>query len=130
RVMKFGGSVLVSSEGILHVAGHVVKATQSERVAVVVSALRGVTDRLYSVTRALRMRDHSSALSEADEISRLHVKVGRDLFAGAEQEFQLRLELAELGHEHDQVVRRAGHGEPAAEMTDEVVSFGERWSAR
>ncbi|MFZ0637656.1 MAG: aspartate kinase [Candidatus Acidiferrales bacterium] len=130
RVMKFGGSVLTSAENLLLVAGHVVDTARSERVAVVVSALRGVTDRLYSVTRALRMRDVPTALFEAAEISRLHLHVGHELYAGAEQEFQLRLELAELAHELDLVVRRAGEGQSPAEMTDEVVSFGERWSAR
>jgi len=130
RVMKFGGSVLVSAENMLLVAGHVVKAAETERVAVVVSALRGVTDRLYSVTRAMRMRDIPTALAEAQEISRLHLHFGRELYEGAEQEFQLRLELAELAHELDLIVRRGADGRNPAEVTDEVVSFGERWSAR
>jgi aspartokinase/homoserine dehydrogenase 1 len=130
RVMKFGGSVLTSGESILAAAQHAHQAAQTQRVAVVVSALRGVTDRLYSVTRALRMRDVSTALTGVEEISKRHVLVAQQLFADAEQEFQFRLELAELIHDLDLVVRHAGHGESPLEMTDEVVSFGERLSAR
>jgi bifunctional aspartokinase / homoserine dehydrogenase 1 len=130
RVMKFGGSVLTSPASILAAAAQAARGAENDRVVVVVSALNGVTDRLYSVTRALRMRDLATALAEAEEISKLHVHVGKQLYAGSEQEFQLRLELAELTHALDLVVRRAGHGESPLEMTDEVVSFGERLSAR
>ncbi len=130
RVMKFGGSVLTSPGSLMNAAAHAARAAETERVAVVVSALRGVTDRLYSVTRALRMRDSATALAEAEEIAQLHIHVGKQLFPDAEQEFQFRLELAELAHDLDLVVRRAGHGESPLEMTDEVVSFGERLSAR
>jgi aspartokinase/homoserine dehydrogenase 1 len=130
RVMKFGGSVLTSASSLMDAAAHAVRAAETERVAVVVSALRGITDRLYSVTRALRMRDAATALVEAEEIAQLHLHVGRQLFSDAEQEFQFRLELAELAHALDLVVRHAGHGESPLEMTDEVVSFGERLSAR
>jgi len=129
-VMKFGGSVLTSAASILAAAGHAVRDAEFDRVVVVVSALGGVTDRLYSVTRALRMRDTSTAIAEAEEISQLHTRIGGQLLAGDQQEFQLRLELAELAHALDLVVRHAGHGESPVEMTDDVVSFGERMSAR
>ena len=49
RVMKFGGSVLTSAGSLMDAAAHAVRAAETERVAVVVSALRGITDRLYSV---------------------------------------------------------------------------------
>jgi len=130
RVMKFGGSVLVSAENILLAARHVAEAAQNERVAVVVSALRGVTDRLYSITRALRLRDVPSALTEAQEIAQFHLYVARELYSGDEQEFQLRIELAELSLELSTVVSGGSEGHSPAEVTDEVVSFGERWSSR
>lgn len=130
RVMKFGGSVLVSAENILLAARHVAEAAQNERVAVVVSALRGVTDRLYSITRALRLRDLQSALTEAEEVARFHVHVARDFYSGDEQEFQLRIELAELSLELAKVVSSENEARSPAEIADEVVSFGERWSSR
>jgi aspartate kinase len=130
RVMKFGGSVLVSAENILLAARHVVEAVHNERIAVVVSALRGVTDRLFSITRALRLRDTQSALTEAQEIAQFHLHVARDLYSGDEQEFQLRIELAELSLQLATVVSGGSEGHGPAEVTDEVVSFGERWSSR
>ena len=130
RVMKFGGSVLTSAENILLAARHVAAAAGDERIAVVVSALRGVTDRLYSVTRDLRLRDEQSALEEAQEVSRLHLHVARELEGTELTEFQLRLELAELSLELARVISGGGEGETPAEVADEVVSFGERWSSR
>jgi aspartate kinase len=130
RVMKFGGSVMASADNILLAARHVAEAARNERIAVVVSALRGVTDRLYSVTRALRLRDEQSALSEAQEIAQFHLHIARELYSGDEQEFQLRIELAELSLELSTVVSGGTEGHSPAEVTDEVVSFGERWSSR
>ena len=131
RVMKFGGSVLTSAENILLVAGHVVDTARSERVAVVVSALRGVTDRLYSVTRALRMRD------VPDRPLRSRRKFLVCIFTSATNSMPAPSRNSSFASnspsspiELDLVVRRAGEGQSPAEMTDEVVSFGERWSAR
>lgn len=130
RVMKFGGSVLTSAEDILAAARHVAEAAQHERIAVVVSALRGVTDRLYSITRDLRLRDVQSALVEAQEVARLHLHVARDLYSGDDQEFQLRIELAEISLQLATVVSGGGEAQTPAGISDEVVSFGERWSSR
>ena len=130
RVMKFGGSVLTSAENILLAASHVVDAARDERVAVVVSAMRGVTDRLYSVTRALRLRDVQSALAEAEAVAHFHSQAARQLTEGAEEDFQLRIELAELTLELAKVVSGDHQVQNPAEVADQVVSFGERWSSR
>jgi aspartokinase/homoserine dehydrogenase 1 len=130
RVMKFGGSVLTCGENILRAAGHAADAARSGRIAVVVSALRGVTDRLYEVVRALQLREVASALLEVEKISQFHQCEARELFSGAEQEFQLRRELAAVSQGLDSVARRPEQSKTPAELTDQVVSFGERWSSR
>ncbi len=50
---KFGGSSLLGAKRILHAAGLVRDAAMKSKVAVVVSAMKGVTDFLLSVERAL-----------------------------------------------------------------------------
>jgi len=48
-VYKFGGSSLAGADRILHAAALVRDARRQARLAVVVSAMRGVTDRLLSI---------------------------------------------------------------------------------
>src|SRR5260370_41404199 len=50
---KFGGSSLLGADRMLHAADLVRAATQASSVAVVVSAMKGVTDHLLSIARAL-----------------------------------------------------------------------------
>lgn len=130
RVMKFGGSVLISTESILQAAQAALETRGDHRVVVVVSAMRGVTDRLYGVLRALRLRDVHSALAEAREVSRLHFRVARSILGHEEPDSPLRLELTALGRELDRLVSGAEEHESFAHLGDEIVSFGERWSAR
>ena len=51
---KFGGSSLLGAERMLHSAGLVREAALRSRVCVVVSAMKGVTDRLLAGAEALR----------------------------------------------------------------------------
>src|SRR2546425_13032559 len=50
---KFGGSSLLGAGRMLHAAGLVRAAAQASTVIVVVSAMKGVTDHLLSIARAL-----------------------------------------------------------------------------
>ena len=53
---KFGGSSLLGADRMLHAAGLVREAAQAASVIVVVSAMKGVTDRLLSISRCPRRR--------------------------------------------------------------------------
>src|SRR5207245_7925957 len=52
-VYKFGGSSLAGADRILHAAALVRDARRQARLAVVVSAMRGVSDRLLSIAQSL-----------------------------------------------------------------------------
>jgi aspartokinase/homoserine dehydrogenase 1 len=130
RVMKFGGSVLISAESILQAAKNALDAASPQHTVVVVSAMRGVTDRLYGVLRALRLRDVQSALTEGREIARLHFGVASRILGDEETNSPLRLELAALGQDLDRLISGAKEHESFAHLGDEIVSFGERLSAR
>lgn len=130
RVMKFGGSVLISAENILQAAQNALEASRPQNTVVVVSALRGVTDRLYGVLRALRLGDIESALAEGREIARLHYRVARNILGEEDASSPLRAEMAALGQELDRLISGAKEHESFAHLGDEIVSFGERWSAR
>src|SRR5690348_9711219 len=63
---KFGGSSLLGAERMLHAARLVREAAEVSRVAVVVSAMKGVTDHLLSIERALAAGRLAHARREAE----------------------------------------------------------------
>jgi len=127
---KFGGTSMLGAERILHVAGLVRDAAQTSRVVVVVSAMKGVTDRLLFIGQSLAAGHFALARAEAGELVHLHRKV----LSG------LRLELAEYDRMHHDLQLLAGDllhevslprpARPDAALLDRLASFGERFSAR
>ena len=69
---KFGGSSLSNAKCMLHAAGLVRPVAETSRVVVIVSAIKGVTDRLLACAEALADRKHQRAHAEAENILRLH----------------------------------------------------------
>src|ERR1700719_4840285 len=55
-VFKFGGTSLLGAQRMLHAAGLVRAAAEALQVAVVVSAMKGVTDRLLSLAQLIATR--------------------------------------------------------------------------
>ncbi|HKN74761.1 MAG TPA: aspartate kinase [Candidatus Acidoferrum sp.] len=128
--LKFGGSSLLGAERMLHAAGLVRVAAQSSSVIVVVSAMKGVTDRLLSISRALAEGKLSHARNEAEGIIHLHLAVLQDLQLGEEQQERVRLGLQLLGRDLLHEVPLKGRVVATAELADRLASFGERFSAR
>jgi len=126
---KFGGTSLLGAKRMLHAAELVKQAARTSRVAVVVSAMKGVTDQLLALARLVDSGKLAEAKRKADSLLRLHADV---LF---------ELQLDELDHQrvwHD--LRLLGRdllheassplhvGNEA--LHDSLASFGERFSAR
>jgi aspartokinase/homoserine dehydrogenase 1 len=130
---KFGGSSLLGAERMLHAAGLVRPAAQLMQVVVVVSAMKGVTDRLLGVAQALGERKHERARSEAQSVLRLHLDVLSDLALDSNEQDRVARDLTSLGRDllYEVSARRdAVSAAPAAELFDRLASFGERFSAR
>jgi len=128
---KFGGSSLLGAERMLHAAGLVRAATRASSVTVVVSAMKGVTDHLLSIARALAEGKLAHARREAELVLHLHLDVLEDLQLSEDDDLRVRRELQLLGRDllHEIPV----HGRAAAadaELFDRLASFGERFSAR
>lgn len=130
---KFGGSSLLGAERMLHAAGLVRPMAQLTQVVVVVSAMKGVTDRLLGLAQTLTERRSRHAHSEAEAILRLHLEVLRNLALDADEHDRIARELNTLGwdllHEVSSHRRCMPRGD-AAELFDRLASFGERFSAR
>jgi len=110
---KFGGSSLLGADRMLHAAGLVRSAGRLSNVAVVVSAMKGVTDHLLSIARALAGGKLAHARHEAELLLDLHLDVLHDL------------QLSE-----QESLRVHGRVAAGAELFDRLASFGERFSAR
>jgi aspartokinase/homoserine dehydrogenase 1 len=128
--LKFGGSSLQGAERMLHAAGLVDAAAQDANVIVVVSAMKGVTDRLLSISRALAEGKLSHARNEAEGVVHLHFNVLQDLQLGEEQHDRVRRGLQLLGRDLLHEVPSEGRVVTTAELADRLASFGERFSAR
>src|SRR5712692_2101976 len=127
---KFGGSSLLGADRMLHAAGLVRAATRASSVTVVVSAMKGVTDHLLSIARALAEGKLAHARQEAELVLDFHLDVLHDLQLSEEAGLRVRRDLQVLGRDllHEVPVR--GSVAPSAELFDRLASFGERFSAR
>src|SRR6266567_394477 len=96
---KFGGSSLLGAERMLHAAGLARRAARSSSVAVVVSAMKGVTDHLLSIACALSDGKLTRARQEAEVVLNLHLDVLHDLHLGEGHDLRVRRELQLLGRE-------------------------------
>jgi aspartokinase/homoserine dehydrogenase 1 len=128
--LKFGGSSLLGAERMLHAADLVRAAAQSSRVIVVVSAMKGVTDRLLSISRMLAGGKLSQARNEAEAVLHLHFDVLQDLQLEEAEHDRVRRGLQLLGRDLLHEVPSEGRVAATSELADRLASFGERFSAR
>lgn len=129
-VLKFGGSSLLGADRMIHAAGLVLEAARTARPVVVVSAMRGVTDRLLAIAHALSEGKLARARSDAEAVIRLHDDVLTELGLGHDQCKSLRHALDLLGRDLLHEVPLHSNVVTSAELFDRLASFGERFSAR
>ncbi len=127
---KFGGTSLLGAKRMLHAAGLVRPVAQASQVVVVVSAMKGVTDRLLAIAQALADRKNQRARAEAEAVLHLHHDVLRDLPLAVEDRDRVAYELDSLGRDLLHEVPAHGHVAATPELFDRLASFGERFSAR
>jgi aspartate kinase len=127
---KFGGTSLLGAKRILHAANLVRAAAQASSITVVVSAMKGVTDRLLSLAHSLADGRLSHARNEAEAILFLHLDVLRELQLDEDDDLRVRRELHLLGRDLLHEVPGGASLLAGAELSDRLASFGERFSAR
>ncbi len=127
---KFGGSSLLGADRMLHAAGLVLAARRASSVTVVVSAMKGLTDHLLSIARALADGRLAPARRAAELVLDAHLDVLHDLQLSAQVDLRVRRELQLLGRDLLHEVPARGSVAAGAELFDRLASFGERFSAR
>jgi bifunctional aspartokinase / homoserine dehydrogenase 1 len=128
--LKFGGSSLLGAERMLHAARLVREAASAAEVAVVVSAMKGITDRLINLARLVDLGKMGQAQREAEAVLDAHLEVLSELQLSADCNERVRRELALLGRDLLHEVRGGTKGVASAEAWDRMASYGERLSAR
>jgi aspartate kinase len=131
-VMKFGGTSVGNASAIRNAADIVATHTAHwDNVAVVLSAMRGITEKLLACTEAAASGNRSEIDNHVEFIREKNLSVIRDLFLpGAARialEVSLFRSLNELYGYCDAILAR---GEAPPNLIDAVSSFGERLNAR
>ena len=131
-VMKFGGTSVGSVDALRQAVAVVVEQVGKwDKLAVVVSAMSGVTDKLIGCARAAEAGDEKSYRAVVDELRERHHAVIGELIAGGEEKVQL---LAEIDGFIDELAALCGGisilGEVTPRAMDAIASLGERFNAR
>jgi bifunctional aspartokinase / homoserine dehydrogenase 1 len=127
---KFGGSSLLGAERLLHAAQLVHKESKTRPVVAVVSAMKGVTDRLLRVGQLLSEGRNLHARKEADSIAEQHRATLEDLRLDSAEHQRLEQELERLSEDLLHETPFAGRVETNGAVLDRLASFGERYAAR
>jgi len=126
---KFGGTSLLGAQRMLHAASLVKQATRTSRVAVVVSAMKGVTDQLLALAKLVDSGNLREAKRKADALFRLHADVLFESQLGELDHQRVWHDLRLLGRDLLHEVSAPAHESEEARQ-DSLASFGERFSAR
>ena len=128
---KFGGTSLLGAERMLRAASLVREAQAQASIVVVVSAMKGVTDRLLGVAGRLEAGCRSDARRDAEQVFRIHLEALRDLQLAPQEQQRVLRELQLLGNEllHDASPELQPSPAGRAALQDRLASYGERLSA-
>jgi aspartate kinase len=117
---------------MLRAASLVREAQVHASMVVVVSAMKGVTDRLLAVARRLEAGCRTDARRDAEQVFRIHLEVLRDLQLAPQEQLHVSHDLQLLGkdllHDASPELRPSPAGRAA--LQDRLASYGERLSAR
>jgi len=127
---KFGGTSLLGADRMLHAAQIVRSSAQTSSVVVIVSAMKGVTDRLLAIGSALVSGQATAARAEADGVVSTHLAVLNDLRLEEDDDLRVRREIQALGRDLSHDVSNNLRPLAVSELLDRLASYGERLSAR
>jgi aspartate kinase len=117
---------------MLRAASLVREAQVHASIVVVVSAMKGVTDRLLAVARRLEAGCRTDARRDAEHVFGIHLEVLRDLHLAAQEQHHVSQDLQLLGKDllHDASPELQPSPAGRAALQDRLASYGERLSAR
>ena len=128
-VLKFGGTSVEDAAAMGRLS-QIVKDRLTSRPVVVVSALRGVTDALLQSVRCASEGDPEAGMALLTPQLQRHVLIAEDTLNAAEQA-AIQHMVADARDEIGNLLRIVkAHPGTRLPLQDEIVSYGERLSAR
>src|ERR1700741_3521386 len=115
---------------MLHSAGLVGDTALRSRGCVVVSAMRGVTDRLLAVAQLLVKKEAQRARREAEGLAALHLETLQELKLAERDQARVEHELDLLSRDLLHETPARGRVEVNDAVCDRLASFGERYAGR
>ncbi|MDR2719567.1 MAG: aspartate kinase [Nitrososphaerota archaeon] len=129
-VMKFGGTSVGTGENIRQVASIVTQYSKECKIAVVVSALAGVTNKLLEVACQAKKGDEKLVKDFTDELLRKHKEAITVAIVSESLQREVCQRIEEIIAELGKILTGICYvGELTPKSKDYVVSFGERLSA-
>ena len=130
-VMKFGGTSVGTGENIRRVADLVTNYAKNDcKVAVVVSALAGVTNNLIEVACQAKKSDEKNIETFTEDLRQKHVKAAAAAIKSKQIQKEVTLITEKTIAELEKVLTGICYvGELTPKSKDYVASFGERLSA-
>jgi aspartate kinase len=130
-VMKFGGTSVGTGENIRHVADSVTQyAKKDYKIAVVVSALAGVTNSLLEIACQAKKSDEKQIDSFTKELLKKHVEAISTAITSKQIQKEVNQITEKTISELEKVLTGICYvGELTPKSKDYVASFGERLSA-
>lgn len=128
-VMKFGGASLSTGSEILHTCKIVKNYRKKNKIILVVSAMKNVTDQLFEIVELLRKRNLREALERIEKIKTHHIKALQS-FEPDSEAVKTEVEIIKLIGLLKYFVNNAINKEITTARIDYIVSFGEKLSCR
>jgi aspartate kinase len=130
-VMKFGGSSVATGENIRHVSDIVTQNAKNDcRIAVVVSALAGVTNSLIEVAEHAKKSDEKLIQAFTTGLSKKHLAAIESAITSKQIQKEVTQITEKIIVELEKVLTGICYvGELTPKSKDYVLSFGERLSA-
>jgi aspartate kinase len=130
-VMKFGGTSVATGENICHVADLVTQNAKDEcEVAVVVSALAGVTNKLIEIAEQAKKSDEKHIQMFTEELLNKHLGIISTSITSKQMQKEVTQITEKIIAELEKVLTGICYvGELTPKSKDYVLSFGERLSA-
>src|SRR6476646_7441144 len=129
-VMKFGGTSVGNADRFRQCAAIVSEAARHDRIAVVVSAMAGVTDLIFKTIEAARNGDAPATEAHLQKFESVHRELARSLFenqrliAAIDYIVEVVAQLKNACH-----ALSALRSDISAQTADSLVALGERISA-
>ena len=128
KVHKFGGSSLADADCFRNVAG-ILLAQADERIAVVVSAIRGMTDSLIELTADSTARAEEP-VAALEQLGTQYLSIATALLSPDRLKRIREAWLQDRDTITSLLARRTAKESLSAEVRDTIAGFGELWSAR